>query len=99
MTSNTTQTTRLYRGTVNNGVHTVLTEKAVEALEKRIDLAHELGSFDGTEGLLEIAAAGTFTFVRADEHYSNYYRGYVTGTLEELDAWAGGRLLPSNISN
>jgi hypothetical protein len=90
--------TKLYRGTVNNGVHTVLTEAAVAALQQRTDFFKEYGTYAGTEAFLRIAAAGTFSFVRS-EHYTTHYRGFATGTLEELDAWAGGHLLPSPVSN
>ena len=88
----------LYRGTQNNGVHTVLTEEAVEVLVQRSKMALILGTHEGTSALLAIAARGTFTFVRADMY--DFYRGTVTGTLEERDTWLHGQsLLPSPVGN
>jgi hypothetical protein len=74
---------QLFRGDTNNCVHTVLTALAVWAVETRHAAAQITGSYDGFEGLEQIAAAGTFTFVSRE--YLPTFEGQVTGTLDELD--------------
>jgi hypothetical protein len=82
----------LYWGSDNNGVHTLLTQEAVNALNQRDELARANGNTEGTEALVRVAARGTFAFV--DEYSFKYYRGYVTGTLQELNIWADGLDFP-----
>ena len=81
---------KLFRGRTNNGMHTVLTEEAARADENRKAAACFNGTYDGTEELADITAAGTFTFV---EGMHPYDRGYVTGTLADLDAWSTGLVI------
>ncbi len=82
-------TTQLYRGSSNNGVGTILTEAAVEACEARAKFWQEHDTYVGTEKLLAQQIAGTFTFVKA-EYYDYHYRGFATGTYDDLNEWVKG---------
>ena len=80
-------TTKLYRGSTNNGVHTVLTEDAVNAYKSLI----RRGPVGTNDDLWTRIAHGTFAFV-SETLGVEYFHARITpgpiGCLEELDKWA-----------
>lgn len=76
---------KLYRGSVNNSVHTILTASALRALEELRECRRNGSLNEETESALyRDVHRGTFSFVRAADLHSFSHRG-VTGSLEALD--------------
>ncbi len=70
----------MYIGACNNAVHTVLTQDAFTAL---VSLRNSGTHMDDSPEMAACIMRGTFAFV--DESVYPHYRGYVSGTLQDLD--------------
>lgn len=83
----------LYRGSVNNGVRTILTPAAVSALEAISAFEAEHGTQEGTEALAEIVRRGTLTFVHDNVYGIADGHRYYTGTFADFEKWCKGHTL------
>lgn len=73
----------LYLGDYNNGVTSYFGEAALTRLQQRVEIARADGWRKAHEAMPHTEAIATFV----DEFIIGYWRGYATGTTEELRLW------------